>query len=271
MKKADSYNRLVWLPIVVVGAFLLAWAVAPTPAREPLLVIEIESSKALALLGCAAAALVFEPGEYLRRAWLLLGACTLLLFARDVFALAAHPAKGETAALIIQGVFAIGGNGCSVVGTWMLARTWKVAGLDEKAAPGGNALVAGAVVAAVLVTGWPVVTDIRALQGGDMFAVVPLASDLADAIVVALLAPLASTALALRGGVLRWPWVFLTTSGLLWLAFDVAYVGLGAAHVDPARAHAMLEAMRALPTLYAFSAGLSQRNILAMGTMASVS
>jgi len=259
-----SYRSLAWLPIVVVGAFLLAWAVAPMPAREPLLIVEIEASKALALLGCAAAALVFEPGEYLRRAWLMLGACTLLLFARDVFAMAAHPAHGDTVALVVQGVFAIAGNGCSVVGTWMLARTWKVSGLDAGATPGGNALLIGAIVAAALVTGWPVISDVRALVGGDVFAVVPLASDLADAVVVALLAPLARTALALRGGVLRWPWAFLTASGLLWLAFDVAYGGLTAAHVDPSRAHAVLEAMRTLPTLYAFSAGLSQRNILAV-------
>jgi hypothetical protein len=257
-----SYRSLAWLPVVVVAAFLVAWVVAPGPAREPLLVVEIESSKALGLLGCAAAALIFEPGEYLRRAWLLLGMCTLLLFARDIFALAAHPAPGDSAAFAVQGGLAIAGNGCSVVGTWMLARTWRVAGLGGAPAPGGNVLVGAAVVVALAVTGWPIVTDVRALSGGDVFALVPLASDLADGAVVALLAPLASTALALRGGVLRWPWAFLTASGLLWLTFDLAYGGLAVAHVDPARAHVVLEALRALPTLYGFSAGLSQRNVL---------
>jgi hypothetical protein len=254
-------RSLVWLPIVVVVAFLGAWAVVPLPAREPLLFVEVGASKALALLGFAAAAFLFEPGEYLRRAWLLLGACTLLLFARDVFAMSTHPGPGDTPALVVQGAFAIGGNGCSVLGTWMLARTWKVAGLDEGPSRGRHALLFAAVAVAALVNGWPVVTDVRALAGGDVFALVPLSSDLADAIVIVLLAPLAATALALRGGVLRWPWAFLTVSGLLWLVFDVAYAGLTAAHVGPAGAHAVLDALRTIATLYGFSAGLSQRNV----------
>lgn len=258
-----SYRALVWVPLVIVGAFLVAWVAAPPPVRETLLVVEVESCKALALLGCAAAALVFEPGEHLRRAWMLVGTCTLMLFARDIFAMAAHPAPGDPAAFVVQGLFAVGGNGCMVAGIWMLARTWRVAGLDGDAAPGGRALVAGSIVAALLVTGWPVVKDLRALEGGDVFAVVPLASDLADAAVVALLAPLASTALALRGGVLRWPWAFLTASGVLWMVFDVAYGALSVAHVEPDKAHAALEALRALPTLYGFSAGLAQRNVVA--------
>jgi hypothetical protein len=258
-----SYRALAWMPVVIVGAFLVAWLVAPPTARETLLVVEVESCKGLELLGFAAAALVFEPGEYLRRAWLLVGACTLMLFARDVFALAAHPAPGDPAAFVVQGIFAVGGNGCLVAGTWMLARTWRVAGLGDDEAPGGRALFAGAVVAAVLVTGWPVVKDVRALTGGDVFAVVPLASDLADAAVVVLLAPLASMALALRGGLLRWPWAFLVASSVLWMVFDVAYGVMTVVHVEPERAHALLEALRALPTLYGFSAGLAQRNVLA--------
>jgi hypothetical protein len=261
-------RTLVLLPIVVVVAFLAAWALVPVPARDPLLFVEVESSKALALLGFAAAALVFESGDYLRRAWMLLGACTLLLFARDVFAVAAHPGHGDSAALVVQGAFAIGGNGCSVLGTWMLARTWKVAGLDEGQSRRGNGLVIAAVVVAVLIDGWPVVTDVRALAVGDVSAVVPLASDIADALVVILLAPLASTALALRGGALLWPWAFLTLNGLLWLVFDVTYGGLTVAHVDPARSHAVLEAMRTLATLYGFSAGFSQRNVRAVGAPA---
>jgi len=256
-----TFRSLVWLPVVIVVVFLAAWALVPLPAREPLLFVEVESSKALALLGFAVAAFVFDPGDYLRRAWLLLGACTLLLFARDVFAVAAHPHPGDTAALVVQGAFAVGGNGCSVLGTWMLARTWKVAGLDEGESRSGGTLVVAALFVAVLVNGWPVAMELRALASGDVSAVVPLSSDIADAIVIVLLAPLASTALALRGGVLRWPWAFLTVNGLLWLVFDVTYGGLTVAHVDPARAHALLEALRTIATLYGFSAGFSQRGV----------
>lgn len=257
-----SYRALAWLPLAFLGAFFAAWLVAPPGAREAILVVEIEGAKALALLGCVTAALAFEPGDYLRRAWALLGACVVLLFTRDVFALAAHAAQAgprDGAAFILQGALAATGNGCSVAGTAMLARAWRVAGLESPEARPAGSLLPGAIALAVLVNGWPIVSDVRALATGDAFAAVPLASDLADAAVVVMLAPLARTALALRGGVLRWPWAFLALSGLLWLVFDATYGVLHALKVDPGKTHALLEALRALPTLYGFSAGLSQR------------
>jgi hypothetical protein len=265
--KDHRYRALAWLPLVLVAATSLAWLVAPPSAREPILVVEIEASKAAALVGCAAAALAFEPGDYLRRAWTLLGACVVLLFTRDVFALAAHaqssgvPGPHGSAAFLVQGALATLGNGCSVAGTAMVARAWGVAGLEA----GGEgraawALLPGAVLLAVLANGWPIASDVRALAEGDAFATVPLASDLADAAVIVLLAPLARTALALRGGVLRWVWTFLAISGVLWLAFDATYGLLAAMKVDPERTRGLLEPLRALPTLYAFSAGLAQRN-----------
>lgn len=256
-----SHRALAWLPVGVVVAFLAAWALAPAAARYPLLLVEVESSKALALLGFASAAFVFERGDYLRRAWLLLGACTLMLFARDVFALAAHPGPGDTGALVVQGVFAVVGNGCSVLGTWMLARTWEVAGLEGGQSRHGRPLLLLAIAVAVAVSGWPLVLDVHALAGGDVAAVVPLSSDVADALVIVLLAPLATTALALRGGVLLWPWAFLTANGLLWLVFDATYAGLPLVHVDAAPAHALLESLRTLATLYGFSAGFAQRGV----------
>jgi hypothetical protein len=259
-----SIRALVWVPILVVGAFVVAWFAAPPAARDTLLVVEIESAKALGLFGCAAAALIFEPGDYLRRAWLLLGASTLFLFTRDVFALASHAGPHDSASLVVEGVLATLGNGCLVAGTSMLARAWRVAGFDGTPGRGGAAVLVGAVAVAALVTGWPIVADMRALAGGDAFAIVPLASDLADGVVLVLLATLARTALALRGGVLRWPWAFLTASGLLWLVFDLAYDALSAAHADVDQAHGVLEALRALATLYGFSAGLAQRNVLVL-------
>ena len=106
----------------------------------------------------------------------------------------------------------------------------------------------------------------RALVAGDVSAVVPLSSDVADALVIVLLAPLARTALALRGGVLLWPWAFLTANGLLWLVFDATYGGLSVAHVDAARAHVLLESLRTLATLYGFAAGFAQRGVRALAT-----
>jgi hypothetical protein len=151
-------------------------------------------AKVLAFAGCVVAAWTFEPGDYLRRAWLLLAACVLLLFGRDVVALAGgsvaragHPGHG-------------GQRQSSVAGTWILARAWTVAGLDEGDTPTGKwPLRTGAIAVSLLVTGWPLVGDLAALSHGDVVAVVPLVSDVADTVVLALLAPLLRTTLAPAG------------------------------------------------------------------------
>jgi len=248
-----KYRTLAAAPVVFVAVALAAWAAAPVDLRPSVLAGAVESAKVLALVGCGVAAWTFEAGDYLRRAWLLLAACTLFLFGRDVVALAGGP-------VLAQGVLATAGNGCSVAGTWVLARAWTVAGLDEGDAPTGKwPLRTGAVAVALLVTGWPLVGDLGALVRGDAFAVVPLVSDVADTVVLALLAPLLRTTLALRGGVLRWPWALMTAGNLLWLVFDALYGVLGLLHVDPSRTRVATEALRVVATLYTASAGLAQR------------
>ena len=248
-----KYRTLVAAPAVLVAVALAAWAAAPVELRPSVLAGAVESAKVLALVGCGVAAWTFEAGDYLRRAWLLLAACTLFLFGRDVVALAGGP-------VLAQGLLATAGNGCSVAGTWVLARAWTVAGLDEGDAPTGKwPLRTGAVAVALLVTGWPLVGDLGALARGEAFAVVPLVSDVADTVVLARLAPLLRTTLALQGGVLRWPWALMTAGNLLWLVFDALYGVLGLLHVDPSRTRVATEALRVVATLFTFSAGVAQR------------
>ena len=141
----------------------------------------------------------------------------------------------------------------------MLARAWHVSGLEAGGDRAGSGMRVAAVVVALLVTGAPIVSDVRALAAGDGFAVVPLASDVADTIVLTLLAPLLQTTLALRGGVLRWPWALLTLGNLLWLVFDATYGALALLHVTDAGGHLVTEGLRVLATTYTFSAGLAQR------------
>jgi hypothetical protein len=248
-----KYRTLAAAPLVLVAFVLGAWAIAPAEAGSWVLAASVETAKVLAIVGCVVAAWTFEPGDYLRRAWLLLAACTLALFGRDVVALMGGPAAA-------QGVLATAGNACSVAGTWLLARAWSVAGLEDSEVPTRRwSLQAAAVAVALLVTGWPLLGDLRALAQGDVFAVVPLVSDVADTIVLALLAPLLRTTLAFEGGALRWPWALLTVGNLLWLMFDALYGLIGLLHVEPSRAHVATEALRVLATLYACSAGLAQR------------
>ncbi|MGD0527415.1 MAG: hypothetical protein ABSE49_19900 [Polyangiaceae bacterium] len=247
------YRTLTAAPLVLVALALAGWGLAPVDARPSVLAAAVESAKVLSILGCVVAAWTFEPGDYLRRAWLLLALCTLLLLGRDAVALAGGSA-------LAQGVLATAGNGCSVAGTWILARAWAVSGLDPDDAPIPKwPLRAAAAAVALAVTGWPLVGDVVALARGDAFAVVPLASDVADTVVLALLAPLLRTTLALQGGVLRWPWALMTAGNLLWLVFDALYGVLGLLHVDPSRTRVATEMLRVVATMCLFSAGLAQR------------
>src|SRR4029077_7781609 len=80
--------RLPWLavfPVVWGIAFLaLAAAFSGTASQGVYFRTEIEMVKILALLGSWGAAFAFEKGEYLRRAWLLIGASFACFLLRDL-------------------------------------------------------------------------------------------------------------------------------------------------------------------------------------------
>jgi hypothetical protein len=67
------------------------------------------------------------------------------------------------------------------------------------------------------------------------------------------------TALALRGGTLRWPWGLLTSSGVAWIAYDAASGVVELLHVEQARWLIVTEAIRGLACAFFFSAGMAQR------------
>lgn len=80
-----------------------------------------------------------------------------------------------------------------------------------------------------------------------------VASDLGDTISVALLAPVLQTALALGGGLLRWPWSFLAASGMSWLLYDAT----------ASESHLASEIFRALACMFLFSVAVAQRRAIA--------
>ncbi len=68
------YWTLAALPLALLAAMLLVWSFVPADARPAVLAGSVASAKVLAIVGCMAAAWAFDPGDYLRRAWLLLAA-----------------------------------------------------------------------------------------------------------------------------------------------------------------------------------------------------
>jgi len=247
-----TFRTLVLLPLVLAAVFLVAGALVGEATLPSLLTIEAELAKTLALLGCFAAALAFESGDYLRRAWLYSGLCYLLLLARDALLLGAHLPTSSA----VLGALAVLANGASVAGTWMLARAWRLAGIeeDDAARARGRLLFAGGAIVALAITGLPLIRDVTALSRGGLGSTVDIASDVGDTICLALVAPVLQTALAMRGGLLRWPWGLLTASGVAWIAYDAA-----SSVAERPRWLVVAESVRVLACALVLSAGVAQR------------
>lgn len=260
-----SYRALAWVPFVFAAVFAIAALAAGEHALAAVLTTQNETGKVLGMAGALAAALAFERDDYLRRAWLFNAAGYALLLAGDAAGVHTIALRLTSHQLdFAQGTIALLANAASVLGTWMLARAWNVAGLEDDDASRARTrwLFAAGAVIALTVTGWPLVRDARALLGGDLGASVDVVSDLGDTACLALVAPVMQTALAMRGGVLRWPWGLLATSLLAWLAYDAAS-SLIDPQVAPARWVVAAETVRALACAYAFAAGLAQRRAVA--------
>lgn len=269
-----KFRSLALLPLVFTAVFSIAAVAAGATSIGVVLTAENEIGKTIAALGCIVAAVAFERGDYLRRAWLCSGLCYVVLLASDA---AGMPVVGAHVGGHVvdgaQGVLAIVANAASVVGTWMLARAWSVSGLEEEDEGEGRTparrrlLFAGAALLAVAITGWPLAHDVLLLAHGDLGATVSIASDLGDTICLALVAPVMLTALAMRGGVLRWPWGFLAASGLAWVLYDADSGLIEALNANGAGSLITSEAIRALACAFFLSAGLAQRLVVTQAAL----
>jgi hypothetical protein len=150
-------------------------------------------------------------------------------------------------------------NLTAVIGSIMMARAAKVAGI---ALPGSAAArrVAQmvAIVVAVAIVGMGVWKDLHHL-GGDKDAIVAVASSIGDVVVFSVIAPFLLTALAMRGGVLAWPWALLTAANCSWLIYDMSASFERQWAIAEPTLKTFEELWRALACALALSAGLAQR------------
>lgn len=251
------YRALALFPLVYAGLFaVVAWLLLDSSALSPFITGQRLVLRILAIVGCAAAVLVFERGDHLRRVWWLLGLGATLIFLRDVLNLPfidLRASAPEIGPQVIQAL-GIGSNLASLVGLALFAFTWKKASV---VLPGGTgrviAVTLAAVVLALLLAGPPALEQADRVANGDEGAVVLLVSAVVDILSLCLLAPLLLTALALRGGTIGWPWALLSASILSWLLYD-AYVVYATAGAFP-----ITEVCRDLAVGYLFAAGMAQR------------
>jgi hypothetical protein len=267
------YRVLIIWPFLVVALYIVGClAIGVGPARRPFMRAEIEFVKALALIGCWAAAFRFGRKDYLRWAWFLSGLCYLLLLARDAIFIPGFLGQGRGIDYMEGGVILLA-NISSVVGTAILARAWTVAGLEPPGTRvGRGAIIAIAILISFTIAGPAVYVDFRDFIRGAPVSLVGFASDLGDIVSFCLIAPVLLTALALRGGSLVWPWGLMTASMLGWLCYDGAtLVGNTILHGDAVTVRTVADVFRSLACLFALSAGLAQRMAMGSKTEATAS
>jgi len=259
------YRVLIIVPLVVAAVYVaVCLAIGDGPARRPFMRAEIETVKALALIGCWAAAFRFGRNDYLRWAWLLNGLCYFFLLARDAIFIPGFLGHGRGIDYMEGGVI-LTANVCSVVGTAIMARAWTVAGLEPPGTRiGRGTVIAIAIVISLAIAGPAVYVDFRNFISGAPVSLVGFASDLGDIVGFCLIAPVLLTALALRGGSLMWPWSLFTASLLGWLFYDgTTLVGNNILHADALTVRTVSDVFRSLACLFALSAGLAQRMAMA--------
>jgi hypothetical protein len=256
-----KFRSLVAIPFLALVALWVALALAGDAHRAGVFHVEVEVAKLAALIGCAAAALRFAPGDYLRTAWLLQAQCYLFIILTDVLFRAGIGVWGDRSwAPIAGGLVVLVANIGQLVGTWMLARVWRVAGFDLAGSRAVRIAVLLGVIGVAVAAGAPLsITGFRAVMAGDMAALVDVASTVADVISFSLMGPFLLTAIALRGGSLAWTWGLFTASLGGWLLFD-AFGSYGASlSWSPAATETASESCRLLACMFGLSSGLAQR------------
>jgi hypothetical protein len=259
-----SFKYLALLPLLVGMAPALIMLALHGGTQDFALDVEVEMVKVFALAGSLTAASAFDRGDYLRRAWLVYGFCYVFLLLRDLlFGVWLDHYSGGLAQYV-EPVLVIMANSCGVIGVWMLSRTSEVAGI---ALPGSKErqLIARTlgVIVGLAIAGPTIYLEIGHALEGQVLPMVLVVSGIADVISLALIVPVMLTALALRGGLLLWPWGLLTASALSWLLYDFTGLLRHLVHIEPTTATMWREMFRGMACTFVLSTGIAQRMISA--------
>lgn len=255
------------LIIIPVGWMLLYLTLSLIFYHQPgatklLQILQSPISEMLWLTGCLAAALKFEKGEYLRRAWLFFGACPFLFLWYELGPLVTYfaPSIGYEVE-IAQGSLAVLANILAVIGTVMFARAWLVAGLELPGSKQIRFVIRIAAFSIAIAAAGPGAYHAfrSALAGQDMaMSLLGVGSAFGDIVSLGMIAPLLLTALALRGGLLSWPWIFFTASLGGWLFYDFSITIAPTMNFAPQTLDILFGATQNISSGLDFSAGMAQ-------------
>ena len=260
-----NFKRLAVLPLLaglVPVIIMLGIEVART--RQIALRVEIETVKILGLTGSIIAALSFDRGEHLRRAWLLNGSCYAFILLRDLlFGVWLVRNSGEPSQYV-EAIIILIANAGAVTGIWMLSRTWKVAGIALPWPPLQREVVRWVgIVVGFAIAGPSLWVSIQGALRGEVRAIVFAVSSAGDIFSMALIVPVLLTTLALRGGLLSWPWGLMTASQFGWLFYDAVLTFELFVPIKPTTVTMVSEVFRAYACMYCLVAGIAQRAVSA--------
>lgn len=260
-----NFKRLAILPLfAALLPVIITLGLGPGRPLQVGMRVEIETMKILGLLGSVIAARSFERGEHLRRAWLLNGSCYGFLLLRDLlFGVWLVRDSGEPSQYL-EAIIVLVANAGAVTGVWMLSRTWKIAGIALPWSPLRREVVSWiGIVVGLAIAGPSLWFSISGAMKGEVRAIVNVVSSAGDIFSLTLIVPVLLTTLALRGGLLSWPWGLMTASQFGWLLYDATLaIGLFVP-MEPTTARMWSELFRALACSYCFAAGLAQRAVSA--------
>jgi hypothetical protein len=257
------FKRLAVLPLLAgLVPALIVLCIEVVRTRQVALRVEIETVKILGLTGSIIAALSFDRGEHLRRAWLLNGSCYGFLLLRDLlFGVWLVRDSGQPSQYL-EALFVLVANAGAVTGVWMLARTWKVAGIALPWSPLRREVVRWlGIVVGFAIAGPSLWFSINGAMKGEVRAIVFAVSSAGDIFSLALIVPVLLTTLALRGGLLSWPWGLMTASQFGWLFYDAMGTMRLFVQMEPTTATMWSEIFRAYACIYCFVAGIAQRAV----------
>ncbi|MGC3997412.1 MAG: hypothetical protein QM767_07880 [Anaeromyxobacter sp.] len=217
-----------------------------------------------AFTGAALAAATFGADDAQRPGWLLMGLSYLALLPARLL-VGPNPSglfQADEPLLWLRVVSSVANSSLMLAAMLALARAWRQSGLDDpRPWLRWVTQLAGVALAVALMGPDLIRTQLPAVLDGDAAAWGNVITDVLDGLVLAVAVPVLRAAVALGGGLVAWPWLFLTTGLLGWICFDAiaASDGLG---LTPFDARTATEVARTWACLFTMAAGAAQRWIM---------
>lgn len=194
----------------------------------------------------------FAFGDKLYASWLFVGIGYTLSTIRYSLRLAAMirggsdllPRAALDTMLVLQ-------NLAIAIALLMFVRAWRSTGL----ATAGLGPTALGIIVALVVGGYPLVQGFQTRSADTVL----LISTLGDVVGIALIVPLATSALALRGGLLMHTWLYLALCEFFWMLYDIWIAVRGSLGVTNRAGVGVEQMIRVGAIMFAFIATVAQR------------